>query len=65
MQLDSLHAFQKKHKKQAEEALKKLYEVAISGDNIFAELMTTVKYASLGQITGVLYEAGGQYRRNL
>jgi methylmalonyl-CoA mutase len=39
--------------------------VALSGDNIFAELMETVKCCSLGQITGALYEVGGQYRRNM
>ena len=45
--------------------LKKLKEVAVSGGNIFAELMETVKVASLGQITNALYEVGGQYRRNM
>jgi methylmalonyl-CoA mutase len=39
--------------------------LALSGDNIFAELMETVKCCSLGQITGALYEVGGQYRRNM
>ena len=33
--------------------------------NPFAELMETVKYCSLGQITHALYEVGGQYRRNM
>ncbi len=64
-QLDNLRAFQKRNAKEAAKALAKLKEVAVSGENIFAELMNTVKYASLGQITGVLYEAGGKYRRNL
>jgi len=27
------------------------------------ELMETVKYCSIGQITHALYEVGGQYRR--
>jgi methylmalonyl-CoA mutase len=39
--------------------------VALKGENIFAELMETVKVASLGQITQALYEVGGQYRRNM
>jgi len=39
--------------------------VAISEGNLFSELMETVKYCSLGQITHALYEVGGQYRRNM
>jgi methylmalonyl-CoA mutase len=30
---------------------------------VFAELMQTVKVASLGQIVEALFEVGGQYRR--
>ncbi|UFU04907.1 methylmalonyl-CoA mutase family protein [Ruania halotolerans] len=44
-------------------ALARLQEVARSGGNVFAELMTTVATHSLGQITGALYEVGGEYRR--
>ena len=33
--------------------------------NIFEQLMQTVKYCSLGQITAGLFEVGGQYRRNM
>jgi methylmalonyl-CoA mutase len=33
--------------------------------NLFAELMSAVKVASLGQISGALYEVGGIYRRNM
>ena len=31
----------------------------------FAELMRTVRHASLGQITTALFEVGGKYRRNV
>jgi methylmalonyl-CoA mutase len=34
-------------------------------DNIFEELMETVKLCSLDQITRILYDVGGQYRRNM
>ena len=51
--------------KQAGAALTKLKETALSGGNIFAELMDTVRVASLGQITKALYEVGGKYRRNM
>ncbi len=47
------------------EALKRLQQVAIRNGNIFEELMETVKWCSLGQITQALFEVGGQYRRNM
>lgn len=47
------------------EALAKLKKVALEGGNIFAELMHTVRHASLGVIVNKLYEVGGQYRRNM
>lgn len=64
-QIRNLQAFQARNKNQSEAALERLKQTAISGGNIFAELMETVKYASLGQITHALYEVGGQYRRNM
>jgi methylmalonyl-CoA mutase len=45
--------------------LKQLQQVAVANGNLFAELMETVKYCSLGQITNALFEVGGQYRRNM
>jgi methylmalonyl-CoA mutase len=45
--------------------LKRLQTAAVKNENLFAELMETVKYCSLGQITHALYEVGGQYRRNM
>ncbi len=64
-QLMRLSDFQKRNKLQAPQALKKLQKVALSGDNIFSELMETVKFCSLGQITQALYDVGGKYRRNM
>ncbi|HBA87970.1 MAG TPA: methylmalonyl-CoA mutase [Geobacter sp.] len=64
-QIKNLRAFQERNKEKAPQALKRLQEVAVSGGNIFGELMETVKYASLGQITRALYEVGGEYRRNM
>ena len=46
-------------------ALAKFKQVAINGGNVSAELMKTVKVASLGQITDALFEVGGQYRRSM
>ncbi|MBW7650465.1 fused isobutyryl-CoA mutase/GTPase IcmF [Anoxybacillus sp. ST4] len=65
LQLENLRIFHEEHKGEVEEALARLKHVAVSGGNIFAELMETVKVASLGQITKALYEVGGQYRRNM
>jgi methylmalonyl-CoA mutase len=64
-QITSLKQFQEKNSDKATEALQRLKKTALSGGNLFEELMETVKYASLGQITEALYEVGGQYRRNL
>jgi isobutyryl-CoA mutase len=64
-QIQNLRAFQERNKVAAQTALRRLQEVAVSGGNIFAELMETTKVASLGQITRALYEVGGKYRRNM
>ncbi len=65
LQLKNLRTFQEKHRDEAEEQLKKLKHVAKTNGNIFEQLMETVRYVSLGQITNALYEVGGQYRRNM
>ncbi|MCE7792442.1 methylmalonyl-CoA mutase family protein [Salipaludibacillus sp. CUR1] len=64
-QIEDLRKFQSENEEQAEEALHRLKQTALSGGNLFEELMHTVRSASLGQVTGALYEVGGQYRRNL
>ncbi len=64
-QLRRLADFQKHHYDEAPQALERLKQVSLSGGNIFAELMDTVRCCSLGQITTALYEVGGQYRRNM
>jgi methylmalonyl-CoA mutase len=64
-QLRRLAAFKKQNEEQAPEALERLQRAALSGDNIFAELMETVKVCTLGQITQALYDVGGRYRRNM
>ena len=64
-QLKRLEAFTARHADKAPVALEKLQQVALAGGNIFAELMNTVRYCSLGQITQALYDVGGQYRRGM
>ncbi|GEK30622.1 Fused isobutyryl-CoA mutase [Kurthia zopfii] len=65
LQLTNLRKFHDAHKSEVDEQIKRLKEVAKTGGNIFEQLMETVQYASLGQITNALYEVGGQYRRNM
>ncbi|MCK9911530.1 methylmalonyl-CoA mutase family protein, partial [Microbacteriaceae bacterium K1510] len=64
-QINNLRQFQNQHRDTAPEALRRLQQTAVADGNIFAELMETVKVASLGQISAALYEVGGQYRRNM
>ncbi|MFP4600313.1 MAG: methylmalonyl-CoA mutase family protein, partial [Persicimonas sp.] len=64
-QISNLQQFQQAHSDEAGAALERLKEVALDGGNIFAELMHTVRVASLGEITHALYEVGGQYRRSM
>jgi len=64
-QIERLAAFHAKHEVDSPAALERLKEVALSGGNIFSELLETVKHCSLGQITNAMYEVGGQYRRNM
>lgn len=64
-QITMLNELKKGNEEKGKEMLHKLQQVAIHNQNIFAELMETVKYCSLGQITSALFEVGGQYRRNM
>jgi isobutyryl-CoA mutase len=64
-QINNLRAFRKRNETRSGAALKRLQSVAVSHDNIFKELMETVKYCTLGQITHALYDVGGQYRRSM
>ncbi len=64
-QISTLQSFKERHKEKSAEMLQRLQKVAVNNGNLFAELMETVKYCSLGQITNALYSVGGQYRRNM
>ncbi len=63
--LGNLRAFQARHAAEAPEALRRLQEIARDGGNVFAELLETVKVASLGQISDALFDVGGRYRRSM
>jgi methylmalonyl-CoA mutase len=65
-QIRRLAAFQEKHRAEVDAALSRLRRVALTeGGNVFGELMSSVRVASLGQVTNALYEVGGRYRRAL
>ncbi|HEY4799085.1 MAG TPA: methylmalonyl-CoA mutase family protein, partial [Bacteroidia bacterium] len=64
-QIDTIVNLHKKFSKESSAALKKIQQAAIQNKNIFADLMETTKYCSLGQVTKALFEVGGQYRRNM
>ncbi len=64
-QIENVHKLWKRSGEKGQEMLRRLQHTAIQNGNIFAELMETVKYCSLGQITNALFEVGGQYRRSM
>ncbi|HEY4935213.1 MAG TPA: methylmalonyl-CoA mutase family protein, partial [Puia sp.] len=64
-QISNLNHFKKINQDKSASALQTLKQAAVQNENLFACLMETVKYCSLGEITHALYEVGGQYRRNM
>ena len=64
-QIASVRAFQALGAERRDAVLGRLREVARERDNVFEALMDAVKVASLGQVSGALYEVGGEYRRNM
>ena len=64
-QIANVRAFQGYGAARRPAALAKLQHVARNQGNVFAELIETVKCASLGQISAALYDVGGEYRRNM
>ncbi|MGC8957589.1 MAG: fused isobutyryl-CoA mutase/GTPase IcmF [Candidatus Kapaibacteriota bacterium] len=63
--LQEVDRFKEKHKDKKQEALDRLRNVAISKGNIFEGLLNTVEYCTMGEITHLLYEIGGKYRRGM
>ena len=64
-QLRHLAAVHERWRDSAPAALGSLSAAATRGENIFEELMETVKTVSLGQISEALFEVGGRYRRSM
>jgi methylmalonyl-CoA mutase len=64
-QITRLRDFQSRHSGAQADMVKRLQHAATNDENVFAVLMDAVKVCSLGQITDALFDAGGQYRRNM
>jgi isobutyryl-CoA mutase len=64
-QIRRLQDFQKRHSGNAPAALEGLRVAALGGENLFAELFVAVRCCSVGQITEMLFDVGGRYRRNV
>jgi isobutyryl-CoA mutase len=64
-QLSRVRSYQAAHGAEAQEALARLKDAAVSGDDVFAVLMDAARVCSLQQVTEAFFEVGGQYRRNV
>jgi methylmalonyl-CoA mutase len=64
-QVNAVGEFNARDPAAAQAALDGLRQAAISGGNVFEQLMAVVRYCSLGCISDALYGVGGRYRRNL
>ena len=64
-QLARLKAFKQNALYTRDKALENLGKAVLEDRNIFAELMNTVRHASLGEISDLLYKVGGRYRRSM
>ena len=64
-QITRLNAFKDKNKDKSAQALEDLKSAVLADKNVFEELLKTVNYCSLGEITNLLFEVGGRYRRNM
>jgi len=60
-----VRAFRDAHQDEANAALARLKQAAMSEENAFAALMDAARVCSLQQVTEAFFEVGGQYRRNV
>ncbi len=62
--LEAVAEFRRRQGQGREPALGALRDAALGGHNTFEALMRAVRHCTLGEITEVLFEVGGRYRRN-
>jgi methylmalonyl-CoA mutase len=63
--IEARDAFWKRNEDRAPQALEAVKRSALDGGNVFAALIEACKVCTLGQLSGALYQVGGQYRRNM
>jgi len=64
-QIQNLERFQQLNSDTLEQRLEAIRETAARNGNIFEPLVEATRTCSLGQLSGLLYTVGGQYRRNM
>ncbi|MCB1052456.1 MAG: methylmalonyl-CoA mutase family protein [Acidobacteria bacterium] len=64
-QIDNLERFHRMFPSEAGQGLEALRQQAKVNANLFVPMMTAAPYLSLGQFSNLLYQVGGQYRRNM
>ena len=62
-QLTRIRDFRERHREDSTLYIGRLKDAARRGDNIFAELIETVRHATLGEITRALADVGGRFRK--
>ncbi len=63
--ISSRDAFKRRNETAAARSLAALQRVALEHGNTFESLIEACKVCTLGQLSGALYQVGGQYRRNM
>ena len=64
-QIKMVQSLIERNNKEATSVLKELKNKALNNENIFEILMEAGKVCSLGQMSSLLFNVGGQYRRNM
>lgn len=64
-QINRLDRFKHTHQSQSKQALEDLKLCCVNNGNIFEQLMVATRHCTLGEISGALFEVGGQYRRSM
>ena len=64
-QIANVRAYGEARNPLAQDSLRRLQASARDRRNVFEQLMESVKFNSLGQISHALYDVGGEYRRNM
>ncbi|MEN8006000.1 MAG: methylmalonyl-CoA mutase family protein [Candidatus Krumholzibacteriota bacterium] len=63
--ISTLEAFKARNADVAGAALAALQKAAVEHENTFEAMIEAAKVCTLGEISGALYEVGGQYRRSM